>query len=263
MVDPLPRRGRGATDYGRTHFSDEASGYRPGRSIDCWKRPPSPATGPRPMRDCGSCGLCKNRFDLGVPRGPKPGRYPCTRPTSSGSAYLVKAFALGYELTGDTGLLDAARYWAWTGVPFVYLVNPTGSNHPGTGRAVRHDPRAGRHQLGRAQLDWSAGAVVRPGLRRRPGSDLARLDPDGPWANWPKASPASGILQTYPMDHPHHGLLPDSFNLLAQSRNPSDINPGTLQPLAFRLLAGASPRGHALPVPGLPLQRPVESTSGW
>ena len=48
---------------------------------------------------------------------------------------------------------------------------------------------------------------------------------------------ASGILQTYPMDHPHHGLLPDSYNLLAQSRNPADINPGTLQPLALRLLA--------------------------
>jgi hypothetical protein len=35
--------------------------------------------------------------------------------------------------------------------------------------------------------------------------------------------------------------LPDSFNRSAQSRNPPDINPGTLQPLALRLLAGDRP----------------------
>jgi hypothetical protein len=37
--------------------------------------------------------------------------------------------------------------------------------------------------------------------------------------------------------------LPDSFNLMEQSRNPADINPGTLQPSALRLLAGG--RGGA------------------
>jgi hypothetical protein len=47
--------------------------------------------------------------------------------------YLVHAFALGFELSGDRDLLDAARYRAWTGVPFVYLVDPT--NVEG-GRAV-------------------------------------------------------------------------------------------------------------------------------
>jgi hypothetical protein len=43
------------------------------------------------------------------------------------------------------------------------------------------------------------------------------------------------------MDHPHHGLLPDSFNLESQSRNPADINPATLLPPALRLMAGDRP----------------------
>ena len=69
------------------------------------------------------------------------------------------------------------------------------------------------------------------------------------------------ILQTYPQDHPHHGLLPDSFNLSAQLRNPADINPGTLQPLALWLLAGDRPAAipykfHALRSSGLWVHAP-------
>ena len=84
-------------------------------------------------------------------------------------------------------------------------------------------------------MQW-CGLVYADSLTR-----LARLDPKGPWSALAEGIAASGILQTYPMDHPHHGLLPDSFNLRAQSRNPADINPGTLQPLALRLLAGDRP----------------------
>jgi hypothetical protein len=68
--------------------------------------------------------------------------------------------------------------------------------------------------------------------------DLARHDPAGPWRALAEGIAASGVAQSYPLDHPHRGLLPDSFNLMEQSRNPADINPGTLQPSALRLLAG-------------------------
>jgi hypothetical protein len=84
-------------------------------------------------------------------------------------------------------------------------------------------------------VQW-CGLVYADSLAR-----LARLDPTGPWGALADGIAASGILQTYPMDHPHHGLLPDSYNLGPQSRNPADINPGTLQPPALRLLAGGRP----------------------
>ena len=74
-----------------------------------------------------------------------------------------------------------------------------------------------------------AEAALRPGAAR-PGRPVE--------GRWPRGSRPRASSQTYPLDHPHRGLLPDSFNLAEQSRNPADINPGTLQPPALRLLAG-------------------------
>ncbi len=69
-------------------------------------------------------------------------------------------------------------------------------------------------------------------------------DPEGPWERLADGITLSAIQQCYPPGHPHAGLLPDSFDLVLQSRNPADINPGTLQPLALELLAGQ--RSHDL-----------------
>jgi len=66
---------------------------------------------------------------------------------------------------------------------------------------------------------------------------LSRFDTSGPWRQLADGIAASGIQQSYPLGDPHQGLLPDSFNLKSQSRNAADINPGTLQPLALKLLA--------------------------
>ena len=82
----------------------------------------------------------------------------------------MKAFALGYELTGEPELLDAARYWAWTGVPFVYLVNPTGAKEPGAVGPFATIPVLGATNWVAPELDRSARAVVRPGLRGRADS---------------------------------------------------------------------------------------------
>jgi len=141
------------------------------------------------------------------------------------------------RLTGDPELLDTARYWAWTGVPFVYLVTPTAERGPAVVGSYATIPVLGATNW--VAPNWFGLPVQWCGLVYADGLvQLARLDPRGPWRTLAEGIAASGILQTYPQDHPHHGLLPDSFNLSAQSRNPSDINPGTLQPVALRLLAG-------------------------
>ena len=66
---------------------------------------------------------------------------------------------------------------------------------------------------------------------------LAPHDPIGPWKKLAGGITASGIQQTWPIgsDAMRQGLLPDSFNLRAQSRNDAAINPGTLQADAVRL----------------------------
>ena len=66
-----------------------------------------------------------DKFKDSVPRGAQTWECPLHIPDVLASAKLVRAYTLGYELTGDKDLLDSARYWAWTGVPFVYLDNPT------------------------------------------------------------------------------------------------------------------------------------------
>lgn len=43
---------------------------------------------------------------------------PLHTPDILASAHLVRAFTLGYELTGDRAFLEQAVEWEWTGVPF-------------------------------------------------------------------------------------------------------------------------------------------------
>ena len=179
--------------------------------------------------------IMNRRFTDGVPRGAQTWEIPLHTPDILGSAYLVKAFTLGYELTGDAVLLAAARYWAWSGVPFVYLVNPTDATGPASVGPFATIPVLGATNW--TAPNWIGLPVQWCGLVYAESLlDLARLDPSGPWRRLAEGIAASGILQTYPLDHPHRGLLPDSFNLPTQTRNPADINPGTLQAVAVRTL---------------------------
>jgi len=230
----------GGTDYGRTHFCDEASGLTGEPVFRLLEA--GVYAGDLTMVEEGLrlLRIMQRRFEHGVPRGAQTWEIPLHTPDILGSAHLVKAFALGHELTGDPELLDAARYWAWTGVPFVYLVTPTAERGPAAVGSYATIPVLGATNW--VAPNWIGLPVQWCGLVYADGLvQLARLDPRGPWRTLAEGIAASGILQTYPQDHPHHGLLPDSFNLSAQSRNPADINPGTLQPLALRLLAGDRP----------------------
>jgi len=84
-------------------------------------------------------------------------------------------------------------------------------------------------------VQW-CGLVYGAALHR-----LARHDPAAPWRRLANGIAASGVLQTYPMsERGRAGLLPDSFTLASQHRNPADINPATLLSTAT-LLYGAGP----------------------
>jgi hypothetical protein len=137
-------------------------------------------------------------------------------------------------LTGDAHFLEQAKDWAWTGVPFVYLVNPTGQ---AVGTYATIAVLGATHWKAPVWMglpvQW-CGLVYADALYR-----LHRHDPSGIWKTLADGITASGVQQTYPIGHAtSQGLLPDSFNLRPQTRNMADINPGTVQANAVRLFNG-------------------------
>jgi len=72
--------------------------------------PTNPA-GAEAMRQMDRYEIPARRLDVGVP--PVPARH--LRP-----ALAVKVYCEAYKLTGDAHYLAQARYWAWSGLPFIY-----------------------------------------------------------------------------------------------------------------------------------------------
>jgi len=226
----LYRQAKGRPDYGQTHWSQEANGLAS-----------------RPVRDvlqsallCGDDALADeglrllkalDRFAGTVPRGAQTWEVPLHTPDILASGQLVRAYTLGYEMTGDPHFLEQARYWAWTGVPFVYLTNPTD-------RPV--GPYSTIAVLG--ATNWKApvwfgrpvqwcGLVYADALY-----GLARHDAQGPWRTLADGITAAGIQHTWREDDTkRQGLLPDFFALRQQVRAGPAINPGTVQANAIRL----------------------------
>ncbi len=218
-------------DFARTHWSKEANGLAApvvARALE-----EAAFSGDRALIDQAIAQLRKlDKYKNTVPRGAQTWEIPLHTPDILASAYLVKAYVLGYELTGDPKFLEQAEYWAWTGVPFVYLE----PQFQGDVDYYATIPVLGATHWNSVlwiglPVQW-CGLVYADALQR-----LDRCVMSGPWGEIADGIVVSGIQQTYP-NGPHEGLLPDSFNLLAQSRNPADINPGTLQVPAMRLFGG-------------------------
>lgn len=219
LYQPAPDR----PDFGRTHWAREANGLTASVVVDLLQA--AAFAGERDLIDDALRRLrALDKFRDTVPRGAQTWEIPLHTPDILAAAHLVQAYTLGYELTGEPNFLAAARDWAWTGVPFVYLVPPTDApiglyaTIPVLGATHWRAPL----WIG-LPVQW-CGLVYAEALQA-----LAAHDPDGPWKHLADGIVLSGVQQTYPRnDAKNQGLLPDSFNLRAQSRNPANINPATL-----------------------------------
>ncbi|HZO90957.1 MAG TPA: hypothetical protein VFB38_21710 [Chthonomonadaceae bacterium] len=217
-------------DFGKTHFAPDANGLTSQVVLSLLQA--AAASGDPDLTREGLRVLrALDKFANTVPRGAQTWEVPLHTPDILASAHLVHAYTLGYELTGDTHFLEQARYWAWTGVPFVYLVKPTDqpigpyASPPVFGATHWVAP----NWMG-LPVQWCA-LVYADGLYR-----LHRYDSTGPWQEIADGITASGIQQTWPVgsNAERQGLLPDSFNLTAQIRNDAAINPGTVLANAVR-----------------------------
>ncbi len=220
----------GSPDYAKTHYTNEANGLTSRAVLDCLEA--AAFCGDRELLSQALQKLrAMDRFRNGVPRGAQTWECPLHTPDILASAQMVRAFTLGYELTREPEFLEQARYWAWTGVPFVYLVSPTD-------RAVGLYSTIAVY----GATQWKApvwmglpvqwcGLVYADALYR-----LVRHDPIGPWKTLADGITASGVQQSWPTnDIDTQGLLPDSFVLRTQHRNGPAINPATVQACAVRL----------------------------
>lgn len=227
----LPYRPRaGGPDLGRTHTSREASGLMAERvaavlEAALWTGDPDliPAA-------LEKLEVLDRKFADGVPRGAQTWEIPLHTPDILAAAHLVRAFVLGYELSGEQRWLERARYWAWTGVPFVYLAQPC----PGRVGLYATIPVYGATGwrapvwLGRP-VQW-CGLVYADALWQ-----LARWDPAGPWERLARGISFSGVQQTWPEnERARGGLLPDFFLLKEQLRDGPAINPATVLLPAIR-----------------------------
>ncbi|MGE5611425.1 MAG: hypothetical protein ACM359_19405 [Bacillota bacterium] len=218
-------------DYGKTHFAKDANGLT-SQLVMTVLEAASVSGDPKLIAEGLRVLRAMDKFINTVPRGAQTWECPLHTPDILASANLVHAYVRGYELTGDVHFLEMARYWAWTGVPFVYLVNP--ANRPVGPYATIAVYGAtwwkAPNWMG-LPVQW-CGLVYADALYQ-----LAEHDGGGPWKQLADGITASGIQQTWPAgrDPERQGLLPDSFGLRGGQRNDAAINPGTVQANAVRL----------------------------
>ncbi len=212
-------------DYGKTHFAQHANGLA-GADIVRILEAATLCADPALIEQ--SLALLDKQTTLyanTVPRGAQTWEVPLHTPDILASAHLVKAYTLGYVISGKQEYLEQARYWAWTGVPFVYLVNPTdGEIGPYATIAVLGATNWQAPVWFGRPVQW-CGLVYASALHL-----LSQYDKEGPWTTIAKGITATGLQMTWPAgDAKRQGLLPDVFDLKAQLRDGPAINPGTVQ----------------------------------
>ena len=217
-------------DYGRTHWSKEANGLAAPKVVAVLEA--ACVSGDvSAVRDAVRVLRALDKFDNTVPRGAQTWEVPLHTPDILASAYLVRAYVRGYELTGEREMLDRAEYWAWTGVPFVYLEKPT-PQPVGTYATIA--------VLGATNWQapvWFGQPVQWCGLVYSDALyGLSHHVPRGPWKQIADGITACGIQFTWKQnDKDRQGLLPDFYHLRQQLSDGPAINPGTVQANATRL----------------------------
>jgi hypothetical protein len=207
-----------------SHFEDSANGLVASLAHEVLDE--ARMTGDPNAREAGRRLLERLERDRGtVPRGAQTWEVPLHTPDILASARAVSAFVSAFEVESKVLDLEAARYWAWTGVPFVYLWS-------------RKDLACMRYAtipvLGATHYkgpDWIGLPVQWCGLCYAEALyRLWRYDRSGPWKAIADGIVIAG-LQMQLVDGPAAGCLPDSFVLETQAPQGPMINPGSLYAL--------------------------------
>jgi len=232
------RPGSDGVDYGRTHDADHASGLSARIVADALEAARFAGDGPLIDEALDALRRLGRKYAGSVPRGAQTWEVPLHTPDILASAHFVRGLTIGFELTGDRALLDEAVAWAWTGIPFLYLVDPVGTPDGPYGCVTVFGATAWRWPvwIGRP-VQW-CGLVYAHALYR-----LADHDPTGPWRQVADGITATGIRYSWPLAPPgasadaveRQGLLPDGWDVCEAFPVDPPVNPGTVQACAVEL----------------------------
>ncbi len=228
------------SDLARTHWERQANGFASKAIEDVYAR--AMYTGDHKMlADALRLTNALDRYDYSAPRGAQTWEMPLHCPDIMGSAQMVECYLNAYHITADEQYLQRAIRWAWSGVPFLYLVPPT--NKPiglyasvgvwGATQWISPD------WMGRP-VQW-CGMMYAEAVRK-----LAKDDPKGPWDKIWRGVTTSAIQQliTAKYDPKLAGLFPDSVDLRQQTPFPVAINPATVQSQAAPMYTGVPMGDH-------------------
>jgi hypothetical protein len=223
-------RGSGGRGLDRTHWAKDANGLT-AEVVESFLEAAAFSGDPALIAEAIARVRDMKKFRDTVPRGAQTWEIPLHTPDILAAARLVRAYTLGFELSGDAELLEQAISWAWTGVPFVYLVHPVGVKHRpyGTIAVLGATHWTGTVWIGRP-VPW-CGLVYADALYR-----LLKHDPTGPWKQLADGITSTAIAYSWPhLERGYQGLLPDFWDLPLGRRGAPAINPGTVQANAARL----------------------------
>jgi len=159
-----------------------------------------------------------------VPRGAQTWEMPLHTPDILAAAHMIRAYVYGYLLTNRNEYLEQARYWAWTGVPFLYLQNPTDKPIGPYATIAVLGATGWKAPVWFGQPVQWCGLVYASALHA-----LSDHDPTVPWRKLARGITLAGLQMTWSEnDRERQGLLPDYLHLRAQVSDGPAINPGTV-----------------------------------
>lgn len=213
-----------AGPFSRGHFETTASGYEAERALKLldW----AACSGDLQIRESGIQSLERMRR-YHTPRGAQTWEMPLHTPDILASAWLVRAYLRGFELTGRREFIRDATRWAITGVPFVYQWSERPVMLYATIGVLGATHWKAPNWIG-LPVQW-CGIVYADAITR-----LAEHDHTLDWRRL-----AEGILRAAERmqwtDGSFVGCLPDAFEILGQQRIEAAINPCALISLRRRL----------------------------
>ena len=221
-------------NYGTTHWADHANGLTATSLMGSARfvlASANPKIREKYLKTVDRVFAC---YRNDVPRGAQTWEIPLHSPDILGSAYMLVLAVNAYKISGDAKYLKEAEYWALTGVPFVYLVNPVEHLNPkglyATIAVLGATFWTAANWIG-LPVQW-CGAVYRNALYEY----MDVLDDPAKIAVWNRIAAGitmTGLQFTYQQrdgDSPELiGLLPDSYVLKVAMKGGPSINPGTIQ----------------------------------
>jgi len=156
-----------------------------------------------------------------IPRAAQVWEVPVHTPDILASAHAVGAYLEAYKLTEKKEYLDSAIYWAYTGLPFVYLWKNSDMPY----MLYASIPVFGATWF---TGSWFGAAVQWNGLDYAYSLfDLARYDSSFPWRKIAEGLTISGLYQQETGEK-YKGLYPDSYNLVDKSSSAWKLAPSQI-----------------------------------